>query len=394
MRSRAVWLAAGGVAVLAVALWMSAGGHPRRMLTGILSGPEALAYLPPRQDVPVPAGPPQPTLTLEEAGIDPESLELSMRYAEARNTRALVVGINGHVAYQKFWGGTTLDSEIDASGFTPVLPALVLGTALQNGEIRDLDEPASKYVKEWEQDPRGAITWRDLLTGKSNLAAPGRPWPHSLSARYYMQDNLGANLLAWPQAEKPDPAGSPMHVDAEMLSLLLARKLEAPYSQLLIQRLWQPLGAGNFSVSIDGAISSAGHVRAGCCLRARIGDWLRIGALIANHGTLAGDQYLPPDYARLLLTPTFKDSARAVFLRVDGQFAAHDVVRLEAAGKQRMWIVPSLKLVILRVGDEPPSSAGWDEAMIPDNIIRGTRGWQPASSGEGSQVDPKRYAPH
>ena len=32
--------------------------------------------------------------------------------------------------------------------------------------------------------------------------------------------------------------------------------------------------------------------------------------------------------------------------------------------------------------------------MIPDNIIRGTRGWQPASSGEGKEVDPNRYAPH
>ena len=54
--------------------------------------------------------------------------------------------------------------------------------------------------------------------------------------------------------------------------------------------------------------------------------------------------------------------------------------------------MPSLRLVILRVGDEPPASQGWDEAMIPDSIIRGTSGWQPASVGEG--VDPNKYAPH
>ena len=62
-------------------------------------------------------------------------------------------------------------------------------------------------------------------------------------------------------------------------------------------------------------------------------------------------------------------------------------MRLEASGRQRLWMVPSLKLVILRVGDEPPASEGWDEAMIPDSIIRGTRDWRPASTGEGSEVD-------
>ena len=75
-----------------------------------------------------------------------------------------------------------------------------------------------------------------------------------------------------------------------------------------------------------------------------------------------------------------------------GTFAAHDVAWLESAGKQRLWIVPSLRLTILRVGDEPPASQGWDEAMIPDSIIRGMSGWQPSAVGEG--VDPKKYAPH
>jgi hypothetical protein len=106
-----------------------------------------------------------------------------------------------------------------------------------------------------------------------------------------------------------------------------------------------------------------------------------------------GNQLFPPAYADLLVTETHKDSPRAVFMRADGQFAARDLVWLAASGKQRMWMVPSLKLVILRIGDEPPAAEGWDEAMIPDNIMRGLRGWLPANDGDG-KVDPKNYAPH
>lgn len=392
---RKSWFAIAAVVVLAVVFYTVSGGHPLRVLVGMVSGTDALAYLPPRREVALVPGPPQPTLSLVEAGIDPASLELAVRYAETRNTSALVVGVNGHVVYQKYWGDTSLDSPVEVSGFTPVLSALVLGTALQNGEIRDLDTPLSTYLTDWADDPRGTITLRDLLTGNSNLAAPGaRTWPRSLAARYYAEDNLGAHLLLWPQADKPDAAGSPPEVDADFLSLALSGALKANYDALLKDRLWTPLGAGSFSLGVDGDTSSGGHIRAGCCLRARLSDWMRVGALIANHGVFEGNQLSPPDFARLMVTPAHRDSSRAVFLRVDGRFATHGVVRLEAAGKQRLWMIPSLKLVILRIGGEPAADQGWDEAMIPDNIIRGMRDWRPASTGEGSKADPNLYAPH
>jgi len=54
--------------------------------------------------------------------------------------------------------------------------------------------------------------------------------------------------------------------------------------------------------------------------------------------------------------------------------------------------VPSLRLTILRIGGEPSRAKGWDEAMIPDSIIRSTSGWHPATVDEG--VDPNKFAPH
>jgi hypothetical protein len=56
-----------------------------------------------------------------------------------------------------------------------------------------------------------------------------------------------------------------------------------------------------------------------------------------------------------------------------------------------MWIVPSLALVILRVGDEPSNEKGWDEAMIPDTIVRAVA-VENAKAGEGT--DPSLFAPH
>jgi CubicO group peptidase (beta-lactamase class C family) len=368
-------------------------GHPMRQAIGILFGPDALAYREPRNEVVLEPGPPQPTLAPGEAGIDTLAIQEAVDYAAKRNSRALVIGRNGHIVFEKYWDDAGLDSPVELSGFTPVLAALVLGTAQQNGEIKSIDLPLANYQESWRDTPLAAITLRQLLTGNSGLAsASGRPWPGSLAADYHLRENQGANLRYWPLEAAPAAGESPADMDAEILSLMLTDALGTNYRQLLAERLWKPIGGGSFSVGIDGHYSSAGHTRAGCCLGARLSDWLRIGTLIANGGVFEGNQFLPPAYAQFMVSPTHKDSPRAVFMRTDGSFSASDVVRLEAAGKQRMWMVPSLKLVIIRVGDEPPASAGWSEEMIPDAIIRGTSGRKPGSAGEG--VDPNKFAPH
>src|SRR5690606_12896142 len=139
----------------------------------------------------------------------------------------------------------------------------------------------------------------------------------------------------------------------------LARALEGAlggsYDQLVADRLWRMLGAGSFSMG-RAEVNGALLVRADCCFTARVADWMRVAELLAHDGVFEGNQFTPPGYVQTMLSPARKDAPHGFFTRVDGQFAARDVSWLEAEGKTRMWIVPSLRLTILRVGDEPPAS--------------------------------------
>ena len=86
-----------------------------------------------------------------------------------------------------------------------------------------------------------------------------------------------------------------------------------------------------------------GRARAAACARG-IGDWMRIGELLANDGVFEGNQFTPPRYVAHMLTADAQGfDAWASSCASDGAFAAHDVAWLEAAGKQRLWIVPSLR---------------------------------------------------
>ncbi len=304
--------------------------------------------------VTLPAGPPQPRVSPEEAQIDPVAIDAAVQYAAPRNTRALVVGRGGHIVFEKYWSGTTADTTVELSGFAPVLAVLAVGGAMNDKLIPHLDVPSSNYIIEDSGKPEGATTLRELLA----------------------QDNATLDAAA----------------SANRLALVLERVTKRPYQTIVAERLWKPLEAGDLAFAGKGGALREQGAGAGCCIRARLGDWMRIAELLANDGVFEGTQFTPPGYVTLMLKPAHTDSPRGFFTRVDGAFATHDVAWLESPGKQRLWVVPSLRLTILRVGDEPPAERGWDESMIPDSIIRGTSGWQPRSAAEG--LDPNKYAPH
>jgi len=371
------------VAIVAVTFIFNI-GDARRYASVMVAGGDAVAYQEPRIVVAMPEGPPQPKVSPAEAGIDMAGIHAAVDYAGARNTRALVIGRGGHIVFEKYWGGTTLDSPVDLTGFTPVLSALVLGVAMNDERSINLDAPLGGYVAEWADDPRGAISLRQLLTRSSGFAQAGWPWPGTRASRYALSADLRPVLLDWPLDAALKQGESPAGLNADILALALAARLGQPFDKLLSERLWGPIGAGEFSL--------ARGARAGCCIRTRLGDWMRVGEALANNGVFEGNQLTPPRYVSLMLKPTYPDSTMGLFTRVGGTFAARDVAWLESAGKQRLWIVPSLRLTILRVGDEPPESRGWDEAMIPDSIIRNVSGWQPSAAGEG--IDPNKFAPH
>jgi CubicO group peptidase (beta-lactamase class C family) len=179
---------------------------------------------------------------------------------------------------------------------------------------------------------------------------------------------------------------------ADLLALALTKVAGQGYDVVVAERVWKPLGAGEFSLEARGTDDPLGNVRAGCCMSARLGDWLRVGQLLVDRGVFEGNELAPPNYVKLMLSATHPQATGGYFTRVDGQFAARDLVWLEAEGKQRLWMIPSLDLAILRAGSEPPAAAGWDEALIPDSIVRGMRDWRPLPAGE--EADLNRFAPH
>ena len=122
---------------------------------------------------------------------------------------------------------------------------------------------------------------------------------------------------------------------------------------------------------------------------------MRLAILLIQDGRIGGKELLPKGYVGQMRTPTKENPYYGLGVYVAGTYTprrgyanpalsfpkvlhaapyrAADLYLFDGNANQVVYIIPSLDLVILRVGDPPPREPEWDNAMLPNLIIDGVR---------------------
>jgi CubicO group peptidase (beta-lactamase class C family) len=121
-----------------------------------------------------------------------------------------------------------------------------------------------------------------------------------------------------------------------------------------------------------------------------IADWARVGEALRSNGLWQGQRVIPANWAAQMVgaSPAYMNYGMMLWLgntwepqrRYDPAIEsfssrhsepfADGVFYLDGLLIQRVWIVPNRELVIVRTGGDDPD---WDEARIPNLLIRGMR---------------------
>src|SRR6185295_3376772 len=80
-------------------------------------------------------GPSSPRVAPDLEHLAAQALETAATYADSQGARALIVGRHVHIAYEKYWGGTTFDTPIDAGRFNAALTAIMVGMAMDDRKL-------------------------------------------------------------------------------------------------------------------------------------------------------------------------------------------------------------------------------------------------------------------
>ena len=370
-----------------------------------------------------------PTATPEAESMDAATLQRAGDALAARRTKNFLVVRNGKIVYERYAADSgPRKPHYTASMAKALVGGMSLMLAVQDGRL-SVDDPASKYIPAWRDDPRKSrITIRHLAT-------------HSSGVEDAEQDRIPhADLPGWKGAfwkRQPDPFTISVHQApvvfepgtryaysnpgmAALAYAVTASLRGAPQTHiraLLKERILDPIGVDEAEWSIgygqayevDGLKLYANWGGGGFTARAVA----RVGQLMLQEGRWGDRQLLDAAIVRRAVgdagtpkperSPANPAPASGLgwWTNADGVWPSvpRDAFAGAGAGNQVLLVVPSLKLVIVRNGGnlgepgEPEGFWGPIEKFVFDPVIAAVKDTRLPPYPPGAVIADVAWAP-
>jgi CubicO group peptidase (beta-lactamase class C family) len=304
-------------------------------------------------------------------------LEAARRYSEANGGQAMVVMHDGRIVFEGYGHGGGADRRQTLASGTKSFVGLAAVAAVDDGLIR-LDDKACESLTEWMADPlKSQITYRQLLTLTSGLT----PGERGSAIRSPGWKDIVAKPMTGKPGERFEYGAYHLCAFAEALQRRLTNETFEAY---LSRRILRPLG-----ITLEWRMPCADgnpQVGGGGAMTAR--DWARLGEFMRLGGQWNGKQIIRNELLADCLRGTkqnpaygltwwLKEPVPDAILRdvpilqrdmgdiVKSDRLPEDLFLAAGAGKQRLYVIPSMKLVVVRQGSLL-GSRGFSDATFLD----------------------------
>ena len=291
--------------------------------------------------------------------------------------RAAVVVHNGRIVGERYGEGFSADTPLLGWSMTKTVNAAIIGTLVREQRMSVAD---TDLFETWSADQRDEISVADLMSMSSGLAFNEDYGDVTdVTRMLYLEPDMAAFAADKPQVEAAGSHFSYSSGSAVMLSRVWQNALDSREAALAWPRekLFMPLGMNSAVLEADESGSFVGS----SYLYADAHDWARFGQFLLQDGRWNGRAILPDDYAAWMREP----SAAAPDTYGKGQVWMHGPARGEekdgpeadAAFKlppdaywmighdgQTIAIIPSKKLVVLRMGLTPSKLGYKPQALV------------------------------
>ncbi len=323
--------------------------------------------LPPADDLPWPMGDRLEGFETIRGGANRQSIEhaLEEAFADANaHTAAVVVVHRGAIVGERYRNGFGIDTQFESWSMGKSITATLIGLLVGAGLLQ-LDDPAPIDAWRTPGDPRNVITIRHLLNMSGGLRCSGPDDPRS-QWRYGLPDHFRvygdafdtfAFAIDRPAQFAPGTVGRYRNCDTLALGAILRRTVTETLGQSYLRwpqaALFDRIGIRSQVLETDvfGNFVMTGFDYG----TAR--NWARLGLLYLQDGVWQGERVLPAGWVDFVRTPApgwpDRNYGGQFWLNTRSEFSLPtDTYSMYGGGEQRVFIVPSADLVIVRMGHQ------------------------------------------
>jgi CubicO group peptidase (beta-lactamase class C family) len=301
--------------------------------------PDATFYFPPLQ------GTAWDTTAPSELGWDESAITPLRDYLAEKNTRAFLILVNGRIVMEEYFNGHTPTSDWEWNSAGKTLVSAATGLAMQENLV-DFDTPASAYLGEG---------WTNMPLDKENLITPG----HLLTMTSGIDDTkqlvVQQNLTYVADAGNRWAYGNVFQKLMDVVAESSGQDFEAYFNEKLKARIGMD-GYWNYGAVFTIYYSTARSMARFGLLALNQGKWEEEQILNEAYFSQATStsQNLNPSYGYLWWLngkPTYMlPSVQTVYPGPLVPNAPADMYAAMGALDQRLYVIPSRKMVVVRMG--------------------------------------------
>lgn len=279
---------------------------------------------------------------------------------------SVVIRQHGTAVYEGYFNGADATSQHNTRSVTKTINGMVLGAAIEAGEIKGVNARVFPYFKDkrpilHDDKRKRDITIEDLLTMSSPLECNDwNQFSQGNEERMYIVEDMARFYLDLPMRGypvwSPPPQQRPFGrafsyctAGANLVAKIVERATGENIEDYAQQHLFTPLGIDSISWPRTGT----GDIMATGGLELTSDTLARLGELYLGKGTFGGNRILPESWVSTSIEPRAQvdDDTNYGYLwwlehyEVDGK--NHPVAYMSGNGGNRVMILPDHDLVVV-----------------------------------------------
>ncbi len=300
-------------------------------------------------------------------------------FAERTFTNAMLVLKDGQIVFEDYRNRMTPNVRHTAFSMSKTITAMLVGIALDRGEIASLDDPAQQYVPQLAGTGYDGVSIRQILQMRSGVDYQERydfgdnP---SFAGRLHEQAiilnrmRFAEGALETERGNEPGSTFNYSTLDTMVLGWVLEEATGEALEAQMQQRIWQPLGAEADGFWLADGPPSQGRALNGMGFNATLRDFARLGQLMLDDGMRGETRILPEGWvAQMTAMEPTGAPAGAGFpgygfqtWKIDDRPGSYSAVGL--AG-QFIYVQPESRTVIVKLSHYPPVEP---EHVMPETL--------------------------
>lgn len=229
------------------------------------------------------------------------------QYAQDNCITSILVAKDGKIVYESYFQGIRPDDKLYSASMAKTLASIMVGTLVDDKRLT-LNQRVAELLPDFKDSAFADDQVEDLL----RMTSAAKLLDCYSDTECKNGDNNLLNVQMSPatdtsrylqsKTQKTGASGSRFFysgANTAMLGLLIQQYGGMAPKDLWETRVWKKIGAES-----DGhwIINNGRELGYQCCYNATARDWLRIGIMLANKGTLGDERVLSSDYVEAMLS--------------------------------------------------------------------------------------------